>query len=75
ALSLEKTLDFRRRFMGKILNVIIEQENRATSDNYIRIFLSQAGNGSKTGRLAKALITDVRPTQTFGELVLPLKRL
>ena len=75
ALSLEKTLDFRRRFMGKILNVIIEQENRATSDNYIRIFLSQARNGSKTGRLAKALITDVRPTQTFGELVLPLKRL
>jgi threonylcarbamoyladenosine tRNA methylthiotransferase MtaB len=69
ALSREKSLNFRRRFLNKVLPVIIEQRRWAMSDNYIRIFISLENNGKRTGRLAKALITDVTLDRTFGKLV------
>ena len=68
-LSREKSLDYRRRFLNEVVEVIIEPKLWLMADNYIRIFCHSRNNGKDSGKLAKALITKVTFDRTFGELV------
>ena len=67
-LSREKSLDYRRRFMNKVVEVITEPKHWLMADNYIRIFCHSRNNGKGSGKLAKALITEVTIDRTFGEM-------
>jgi threonylcarbamoyladenosine tRNA methylthiotransferase MtaB len=68
-LSREKSLDYRRRFLNKFVEVITEPKPWLMTDNYIRIFCPSRNNGKDSGKLAKTLITEVTIDRTFGEMV------
>lgn len=68
-LSREKSLEYRRRFLNKVVEVITEPQPWLMADNYIRIFCFSRNAGKDPGILAKALITEVTIDRTFGEMV------
>jgi threonylcarbamoyladenosine tRNA methylthiotransferase MtaB len=74
-LGLKKNLEFRKRFKGSILNVVLEEssmtdegEGSGLTDNYIRVAVS----GVKRGDLGKeihVLINDVRDIDVIGNKI------
>jgi threonylcarbamoyladenosine tRNA methylthiotransferase MtaB len=69
ALGQEKSINYRRRFLNKVLKVITEPGSWVMTDNYIRIFINSKSNGKGSGRLAKARVMGVTMDRTLGELV------
>ncbi|MEO0115078.1 MAG: MiaB/RimO family radical SAM methylthiotransferase [candidate division WOR-3 bacterium] len=73
ALSRIKSFDYRNRFRGKIREAIIESNQKAITDNYIRVFIPD-GNGDRTlhlrpGRITKVRIIEVTGDKTVGQLI------
>ena len=74
-LGLKKNLEFRKRFKGSILKVVLEEsslsderEGAGLTDNYIRVAVS----GVKRGDLGKeihVLIDNVRDTEVIGSKI------
>jgi threonylcarbamoyladenosine tRNA methylthiotransferase MtaB len=68
-LSREKSLNYRRQFLNKVVEVITEPKPWLMAENYIRIFCPSRDNGKDSGKQAKALITEVTIDRTLGELI------
>lgn len=71
-LGLRKNVEFRNRFKGSILNVVLEESSRTDagegsgfSDNYIRVTLAGVKKGD-FGKEIPVLITDVRENDIIG---------
>jgi threonylcarbamoyladenosine tRNA methylthiotransferase MtaB len=74
-LGLKKNHEFRKKFKGSILNVVLEESSRAEkgegsglTDNYIRVTVSGMNRGD-LGREIRVLITDVRDTDVIGSII------
>lgn len=72
ALSDEKDLAYRRRFIGKVLDVIVEDSGeRGMSENYIKVDIANAAElGLKQNDRVPVRITAVDGERTAGEAVL-----
>jgi threonylcarbamoyladenosine tRNA methylthiotransferase MtaB len=71
-LGLKKNLEFRNRFKGNILNVVLEESSRVDegessglTDNYIRVSVSGVKN-SDLGKEVPVLINEVRENDVVG---------
>jgi threonylcarbamoyladenosine tRNA methylthiotransferase MtaB len=71
-LGLRKNVEFRNRFKGSVLNVVLEESSRTDagegsgfSDNYIRVTLAGVKKGD-FGKEIPVLITDVRENDIIG---------
>jgi threonylcarbamoyladenosine tRNA methylthiotransferase MtaB len=70
-LGSKKSLEYRQRFLGQVLPVVVEGHNRALTDNYIRVELGHRDHPKS----AQALVHPLRPvvinvveaSLTFGE--------
>ena len=74
-LGFQKNLEFKKRFKGKVLNVVLEQlsqiENEVGSgltDNYIRVDVSGVKKGD-FGREIPVMVSDVRQNDVFGRKI------
>ncbi|HEY9685498.1 MAG TPA: tRNA (N(6)-L-threonylcarbamoyladenosine(37)-C(2))-methylthiotransferase MtaB [Coleofasciculaceae cyanobacterium] len=69
SLSEEKNLAYRQRFLGKTLEVIVEQDCRSgMSENYIKIQLDANGLDLQPNDLAQVTLTLVDVEQSFGRV-------
>jgi threonylcarbamoyladenosine tRNA methylthiotransferase MtaB len=71
-LGLKKNLEFRNRFKGSILNVVLEESSRSDegegsglTDNYIRVTVSGVTRGD-FGKEISVLINDIRENDVIG---------
>ena len=71
-LGLRKNREFRSKFKGSILSVVLEESSRSgegeasgLTDNYIRVAVSGVKNGD-FGKEVPVLINDVRDTDIMG---------
>ena len=71
-LGLKKNFEFRKRFKGSILNVVLEEsslseegEGSGFTDNYIRVTVPEVKRGD-FGKEIRVLITDVRDADVIG---------
>lgn len=68
-LSQEKSLEYRCRFLDKILPVIIEPKAWVMTDNYIRVYITSGYDGKTPGKLGKVKVTEVKFDRTLGEFL------
>jgi len=73
-LGLKKNLEFRNRFRGSILNVVLEESPRSDegegsglTDNYIRVTVSGVKRGD-FGKEFPVVINDVSENDVFGSI-------
>jgi len=70
-LGLKKNHEFRKKFKGSILNVVLEESSRADdegsglTDNYIRVTVKGVKRGD-FGKEIRVLLTDVRDADVIG---------
>jgi len=73
-LGLKKNHEFRKKFKGSILNVVLEESSRADdegsglTDNYIRVTVKGVKRGD-FGKEIRVLLTDVRDTDVIGSKI------
>jgi len=74
-LGIKKNLEFRKRFIGSILNVVLEEaslsdegEGSGWTDNYIRVAVSGVNRGD-LGKEIHVLINDARDADVIGSKI------
>jgi threonylcarbamoyladenosine tRNA methylthiotransferase MtaB len=74
-LGLKKNLEFRNRFKGTILKVVLEESSRSDegegsglTDNYIRVTVSGVKRGDY-GKEVPVKINEVRESDVIGEII------